>query len=185
METIGSESGPLMRVLHYLDPQNNDREPKFEGWPWRAGAAAWIEPTVHSITALRLARGMVNDPRIKARIASGQNLIWHQRCRGGGWNYGARVAREVSLPPYPETTALALIGLVGRKGLHEELDLARAIGVSDGSPLSRAWLSVGLRLHGQDALDVEPAPIQDVMVCAICELGSSHGNWRMLAEQKA
>jgi hypothetical protein len=95
METIGSESGPLMRVLHCLDPQSNDREPKFEGWPWRAGAAAWVEPTVHSINALRLAGGMINDPRIKAgsrRDESNQ----HQRCRGADGT-GRRRARQVSL----------------------------------------------------------------------------------------
>ena len=128
---------------------------------------------------------MVNDPRIKSRIASGQNLIWHQRCRGGGWNYGARVAREVSLPPYPETTALALIGLIGRKGLHEEIEYARAMDIGDVSPLSRAWLSVGLRLHGMEPPELAPAPIKDIMVCAVSELGSRDGNWRMLAEQRA
>ncbi|MBM3797529.1 MAG: hypothetical protein FJW31_26545 [Acidobacteria bacterium] len=114
METVGVESGPLIRVLHFFCPERNDRDPKFEGWPWRPGAAAWIEPTAHSITALRVARRMIsNRVRIDARIESAQRLIWHQRCRGGGWNYGARIAREVSLAPFPETTAVALIGLVG------------------------------------------------------------------------
>lgn len=186
MDTIGSESGPFMRVLHFLSPQSNDREPKFEGWPWRAGAAAWIEPTAHSVTALRIARRMVaRDPRIAARIASAQNLIWHQRCRDGGWNYGARVAREVSLQAFPETTALALIGLVGRKGASEAVELARPMVKGDLSPLARAWFNLSLRLHGKDAPERKPAHTRDLLICAINELSAPSGNWRILKERSA
>ena len=184
MDTSGSESGPLMRVLHLLDPQGNDREPKFEGWPWHNGAAAWIEPTVHGITALRLAKPLLPpDSRINARIASAQNMIWHQRCRGGGWNYGARVAREVWLHPFPETTALALVGLLGRRGLDESIDTARSLGANDPSSLTRAWLALSLRLHGQDVQDIELVPARDLVVCAISELATAQGNWQLLAER--
>ncbi len=187
METVGAESGPLMRVLHFLDPQRSDREPKFEGWPWRQGAAAWIEPTVHSITALRLAKPILApaDPRIDARIVSAQNLIWHQRCRRErGWNYGARVAREVSLDPFPETTALALVGLISSRPMRESIETAQRLGAKSNSPLTHAWLSLGLQLHGIEHGEPDGPAVQDVLVSAIAELGSPRGNWRILAERK-
>ena len=192
METVGSESGLLMRLLHFLDPQNSDREPRFEGWPWRAGASAWIEPTVHSITALRMAKPLLKkpDPRIDVRVTSAQNMIWHQRCRrGGGWNYGARVAREVSLDPFPETTALALIGLLGRKGLRESIETALRLGTRDSSPLTQAWLALGSRLHGIESGAVTPAVAsaasRDILVAAVSEVAAPDGNWRLMAERKA
>ncbi len=183
METAGSDSGPLMRIMHFLDPQANDRDPKFEGWPWRPGASAWIEPTVHGITALRLANPLVTDRRIKARIASAQNLIWHQRCRDGGWNYGARVAREVTLHSFPETTALALIGLIGRpKGVNDAIASAKAAGANANFPLAGAWLSLALRLHGLEAPEPARSIGRDIVISAITELSSEHGNWRLLGE---
>ena len=186
LETIGSESGPFMRFLHYLDPNATDREPKFEGWPWRPGAAAWIEPTVHCITALRMAAVVRGDLQIESRIASAQSLIWHQRCRGGGWNYGARVAREVPLKPYPETTALALIGLLGCPGLGESIETARTLELLEPSPLGGAWLTVSLRMHGAEVGN-EPreARDSDTMVAAIAELGAPQGSWRLLRGRAA
>lgn len=186
LETMGSESGPFMRVLHYFDPNGTDREPKFEGWPWRPGAAAWIEPTVHGITALRMAAALLPDVQLQSRIASAQNLIWHQRCRGGGWNYGARVAREIPLPPYSETTALALIGLLGRPGLAESIETARTLELKQPSPLGGAWLSVSLRMHGAEAgHKPRESPNNDTMVAAIAEIGAPQGNWRLLLGRTA
>lgn len=185
--TVGVESGPLMRVLHFLDPERNDREPKFEGWPWRAGAAAWIEPTAHSITALRVAKQLLPpSPHIDARIDSAQKLIWHQRCRGGGWNYGARIAREVSLAPFPETTAVALLGLVGTapERIRESIEMAKKLAAGDPSPVTHAWLTLGLRLHGQEVTGPEPPPLgNDIMVAAIAELGAAGGPWRLLKDR--
>jgi hypothetical protein len=140
---------------------------------------------------LRLAQPLAADPRIKARIASAQNLIWHQRCRDGGWNYGARVAREVSLPSFPETTALAVIGLVGReKGVADAIDSAKALGAAEGYPLAAAWLSLALRLHGVDpgAAPAGHASLpskRDVLICAVSHLASPEGNWRLLKELPA
>ncbi len=187
LETSGVESGTFMRVMQFLKPEAHDRDARFEGWPWRPGAAAWVEPTVHGITALRLAgRLMPDDQRIPDRIDSAQSLIWHQRCSDGGWNYGARKAREIPLESFPETTALALVGLLGRPGLGDAVLAARTLGQSRRSPLSRAWLALGLRLHGQDAGDDQPAEAgEDITLCAICTLGAPGGNWPLLIDGKA
>ena len=180
LNTMGSESGPLMRLFHYASLSRNDRDPRFEGWPWTPGAAAWIEPTAHSITALRLARAWVPDPRLDERIESAQNLIWHMRCQGGGWNYGARVARGIPLEPFSETTALALIGLMGRSGLSESIESAQVLRTHDQAALSKAWFSISLRMHG---VEVKENPIEnsaDNLVTAVAELGSEKGNWTLL-----
>ena len=180
MDTAGSESGPMMKLLHYASLSRNDRDPNFEGWPWKPGAAAWIEPTAHSITALRLARTVTPNPRIDERIESAQKLIWHQRCQGGGWNYGARVARGVPLQPFSETTALALIGLIGRPGLREAIESAQALRTHDRAALSKAWFSVSLRMHGIDVQETAAEHSADNLVTAIAEIGSGKGNWRLL-----
>ena len=186
LNTSGAESGPLMRVMYFLNSKGRDRDPNFEGWAWREGASAWIEPTVHGITALRLAgRLLPDDRRIQARIASAQNLIWHQRCRDGGWNYGARMAFDVPLQSFPETTALAVVGLLGRNGLGDAIEAARKLGESHRSPLSRAWLSLGLRLHGQEAAHHEgEADGDDIMLSAIRTLAAQGGNWPLLLAGK-
>lgn len=187
LSTGGAESGVLMRLVYFLSPKGRDRDPNFEGWAWRAGAAAWIEPTAHGITALRLAgRLLPGDRRIQERIASAQNLIWHQRCHDGGWNYGARMAFEIPLHSFPETTALALVGLQGRSGLGDAVESARKIGQGHQSPLSQAWLSLGLRLHGQDAPgDEGDSAGNDIMLCAIRTLAARDGNWPILLTGKA
>ena len=48
------------------------------------------------------------------------------RSRDGGWNYGSPAALGVDLPSYPETTALALLGLQDKKRLGSAFDLAGA-----------------------------------------------------------
>ena len=180
MSTIGSESGPLMRLFHYASLSRNDRDPSFEGWPWKPGAAAWIEPTAHSITALRLALTLMPDPLIARRIESAQNLIWHMRCQGGGWNYGARVARGVALQAFSETTALALIGLMGRQGLGESIASAQALRTHDQAALSKAWFSVSLRMHGVEVKENAIENSVDNLVTAVSEIGSEKGNWALL-----
>ena len=182
LSTSGSESGALMRMMYFLSPKGRDRDPNFEGWAWCEGASAWIEPTVHGITALRLAgRLLPDDRRIQERIASAQNLIWHQRCRDGGWNYGARLAFDIPLQSFPETTALALIGLLGRDGLGGAIAAARKIGEGHQSPLSQAWLALSLRLHGQETDGGGGIAGDDIMLCAIGSLAGRDGNWPLLA----
>lgn len=180
MGTIGSDSGPFMRLLHYASLSRNDRDPSFEGWPWKPGAAAWIEPTAHSITALRLARALMPDPRLDERIVSAQNMIWHQRCQGGGWNYGAREARGVQLQAFSETTALALIGLMGRRGLRESIESAQVLRTHDQAALSKAWFSVSLRMHDVEVKETAMENPADNLVTAIAEIGSEKGTWPLL-----
>ena len=182
LDTAGADTGTLMRVMYFLQPKGRDRNPGFEGWPWRPGASAWIEPTAHGITALRVASPLLGgDRRIAHRIASAQNFILHQRCQDGGWNYGARTALGLNLNSFPETTALALIGLIGRRDLTGAFETVQAHVRMNESPLSRAWLGLSLRLHGQpEPGGAPPEAGRDVLLNAIILLAEPDGHWPLL-----
>lgn len=146
----GSESQPLARLARWIRPSVVEFDPAFTGWPWQPGTAAWVEPTVHAVMALRQALKHSRDARIAkaiaGRIAMGQHMLLDRRCRDGGWNYGNRRVLGADLPSYPETTALALMALDG----HAAVDWEWAVGHVEQlwhtarSPLARAWLSACL-----------------------------------------
>ena len=78
----------------------------------------------------------------------GEAQLMDVRSRDGGWNYGSPAALGVDLPSYPETTALALVGLQGLWIWARFSDLGYA-GVAatceTPSPLARAYLTITMR----------------------------------------
>src|SRR5216684_5222912 len=104
------------------------------------------------------------------------------RCRDGGWNCGNPNVLSFDLPSYPETTALALIGLQGRnsKELAVPLQTARRFRQETKSSLAKAWLAIALRCHGDnaDAPANEGKLSNDVMLTAIEALGNTAGNYK-------
>jgi hypothetical protein len=76
------------------------------GWPWTLGAHGWVEPTAWGLLALRGLR-----PDAARRIDDARRMLAGCACVGGGWNYGSREALGVDLPPFAQTTALAVIAL--------------------------------------------------------------------------
>lgn len=178
--TTGADSSTMARIAKFLSPGHTDREPKFQGWPWKAGNSSWIEPTAHSITALRLAAKLLGGSAETAsvRIESAQNMILNQRCQDGGWNYGAKVALGHPLASFPETTALALAGLAGRP-VRDAVSYAEKLASQRQSPLAQAWLRVALGLHGVPVAEPGQVPLPpqpDVLITAIEAL-----DWRVLA----
>jgi hypothetical protein len=102
-------------------------------------------------------------------------MLLDRRCPDGGWNYGAPRALGVPLPSYPETTAMALLGLQGAepRALEESYRAAKA-GLASGNPPSAApWLGLALLLHGR-APRVEPLRFRrghlDVQLASACLL---------------
>jgi hypothetical protein len=180
LETAGEDSTWLARVAKLLSPSHTDRNPKFKGWPWRPGNAAWVEPTAHSITALRLAGRIVGEDKVRARIESAQSMILHQRCQDGGWNYGATFALGHHLASFPETTGLALIGLAGGQAAQRaEGALAHAGNLLQTklSPLSQAWLRLALSMHGKQVPEPASGPVSnDILLTAIESV-----DWKVLA----
>jgi hypothetical protein len=149
-----------------------DRNLDLVGWPWKAGQVSWVEPNTHAIVALKQALRAplkISSDKLRERIRMGEEELLDVRCADGGWNYGSHAALQVDLVAFPETTALALIGLQGRPNLGKSLDLARKMAAETPSPLARAWLTIALRLHGADVppSTVEIAPSPETMIAAL------------------
>lgn len=86
-----------------------------DGWPWVPGTFAWVEPTSWALLALK-ARWPERPPRpVQRRIREGERMIADRACVDGGWNYGNKRVLGSDLPAFPDTTALALLGLRGAR----------------------------------------------------------------------
>jgi hypothetical protein len=170
LDTSGIENGLRFRFAHFLSPSVVDLDPSLKAWPWRPGNSSWIEPTAHALVALKKAtRFGIWRRQMEERIQMGEKMILERRCSDGGWNYGNRKVLKTELPSYPETTALALLGLAG----NSSLDLAGPISVAKNyqsetrSPLAKAWLAVALRSHAVGPVLPDSIAANDTLINAL------------------
>ncbi len=163
----GTESNMLSRAAAKVGLINPERNLSLTGWPWKPNSASWVEPTAHSLIALKQASAKVTTDRLHNRIRVGEAQLLDVRCHDGGWNYGSRAALGVDLPSYPETTALALLGLQGRGDVAGSLDVAGRMLRGNPSPLAKAWLTIALRLHGVDVPGLSNEWTPDNMITAL------------------
>jgi hypothetical protein len=149
LDTTGIENGLRYRLAHFISPSVVELDPSFKAWPWLPGCSSWIEPTAHALVALKKVSKTLPSAAVRDRIGMGEKMILERRCSDGGWNYGNRKVLGTDLPSYPETTALALLGLSGNRALDlsAPLALAQRQWRQTRSPLARAWLAVSLRSH--------------------------------------
>ena len=131
--------------------------PDLRGWSWTAGAFSWVEPTAYGLLVLKKLRRAVHASGVVEQIDEAERLLADRMCEGGGWNYGNSSAFGVAVPPYPDTTALALIALQDRPadpGSRHSLDALAAMLEQVESGLSLGWAIVCFGLHGRatDAL---------------------------------
>lgn len=175
----GAESNLYNRTLARLGLLEMDRDLSLQGWPWRPGNSSWVEPTAHALVALKKVSRKLPGRGLAERVRTGEAELVDIRCADGGWNYGSRKVLGVDLPSYPETTALALLGLQGRENMGTSVDKAKAM-FPDASPLARAWLTISLRLHGSSMEPVSGALSDDLMLTAIEALGCAEGNFALL-----
>jgi hypothetical protein len=118
------------------------------GWAWATGTSSWVEPTARALWALRVARP--SSPRVEDAVA----LLRDRESVGGGWNYGNREVLEEDLPPFAQTTAIALIGLdrldrdLESRGLRA---LRRLWEVESSGGLSLATALAAFRVHAAKA----------------------------------
>ncbi len=177
----GIESEWLNRMETKARGNDKDRNFKLSAWPWKQDTSSWVEPTSHALVALKQASSKINDSKLRERVKIGEAQLLDVRGVDFGWNYGSRSALGIDLPTYPETTAIALLGLQGRQGISASLD--RAVKMSaeygDRSPLARACLRVAFRLHGVSADLPLGQPLRDVVVTAVDALGAGP-NWELL-----
>jgi len=95
------------------------------GWPWTDDTHGWTEPTAWGLLALRTLRPSATD-----RISDAIAVFEERECVGGGWNYGTREIFGVDIPPFVQTTAVALLGLG---------DLAPSLSARGLAWLERGW----------------------------------------------
>ena len=183
LSVVGAEHNMWTRTGSFLHLIKARLDVSHEGWPWREGNASWIEPTAHTLVALKKVADWYRPAEVDARIRDGEALIISRRCTDGGWNYGTPNMLYVEQPSYPETTALALLGLEGRNGrdFPGALDFAQRSREDTKSSLGRAWLQIALRGHGRNlgAPPETPRTSSDIMLAALEALGHPDGNYRV------
>lgn len=131
------------------------------GWAWARGTASWTEPTARALLALRHLR-----PGSGA-IADGIALLRDREAAGGGWNYGNRTVLDEDLPPYVQTSAIALIALRGADAPLESRGLEVLTGLwrtESSGGLSVATTLAAFRLHGRDAEAADAAELLEALV---------------------
>lgn len=188
LQVVGAEHNLTMRAAAFFHLIKMNEDLSHEGWPWRQGNATWIEPTAHTLVALKKVAlkkvaGPYRTEEVKRRIRDGEELVLSRRCTDGGWNYGTPNTLNVELPSFPETTGLGLLGLLGRneREVAGALDLAQRFRAETKSSLAKAWLQIALRCHGKEV----PAPAEsewaslDVMLAALEALGHPEGNYKL------
>lgn len=179
-QSAGAESTWINRAASRLGLLDAERDLSLKGWPWKPGTSSWVEPTAHTLVALKRAPSNLLNRDLRERMRIGEAQLLDVRCADFGWNYGSRAALDVNLPSYPETTALALLGLQDNPGAAKSMPVAIEMAKDTRSPMARAWLIVALKLHGAGApgpLDLPPS--NDALITAIEALGAGE-NYRLL-----
>jgi hypothetical protein len=184
LKTAGTESELWRRAVLRIGSVDPGRNLSLKGWPWKNGTSSWVEPTAHALIALKKASAHVASAELSERIRSGEALLLDVRCKDGGWNYGSAWTLGEDQRSYPETTALALLGLQGRSEAGSSVDLAKRWLQETPSPLARAWITVALRLHGTTVPETENSSPKrgspDLMVLALEALGAPGGHYGLL-----
>src|SRR5580693_5603558 len=184
LSVVGAEHNTLMRAASFFHLLKSKMDVSHAGWPWREGNAAWIEPTVHTLVALKKVAGNYRSGELESRVRDGEALVLSRRCSDGGWNCGNPNVLDFDLPSYPETTALALLGIQGRASpeLERPLAVARRYREETKSSLAKAWLTIALRCHGESpaAPTGEGKASGDIMLAALEALGHPDGNYKLL-----
>jgi hypothetical protein len=184
LQVVGAEHDLSMRAASFFHLIHTKLDVSHEGWPWRNGNASWIEPTAHTLVALKKIASRYRTAEVEHRIQEGEKLVLGRRCSDGGWNCGNPNVLNFDLPSYPETTGLALVGLQGwnKQELAGALDVARQFRAETKSSLAKAWLQIALRCHGRE-LEAPPETVwasSDIMLAGVQALGHPAGNYRLL-----
>ena len=135
LRVVGAEHNLWTRTGAFLHLIKARLDVSHEGWPWREGNASWIEPTAHTLVALKKVAGQYRAGEVEHRIQDGEALILSRRCTDGGWNYGTPNMLYVDLPSYPETTAPGVDRAGRRRGSGGEPGAEPGAAVSRGDQI--------------------------------------------------
>ncbi len=125
------------------------------GWTWNPGCFHWVEPTSYAVLAID-PLACAGRADVKEAIDSARKLILTHECDGGGWNYGNSISLGAHLPPYPVTTAQALLALQDQPAnpiVVAGLRYLRRTARVENTVMSLAWAALAA-----DALGQAPAP---------------------------
>jgi hypothetical protein len=152
----------LHRLQLRLSPASSvaDQDPRLSGWPWTDGTTAWVEPTVWALLAVKALFPDLPQARARKRVVEAEQMLADRMCVGGGWNYGNKRIMGVELPPYPDTTALALIALHDAPSedvTGTSIRRLRELTAGRNSTLVLALSVLALRLHGEDVASLRAA----------------------------
>jgi hypothetical protein len=171
------------RAEFYVSTAAIPIDPDAVGWSWTTGTASWTEPTARALLALRVLRP--DSSAVEDAVA----LLRDREAVGGGWNYGNRVVLDEELPPFAQTTAMALIGLRGfdedleDRGVRRLRSLWRA---EAAGGLTVATAFVALQLHGDNEEARAAERTLDALVSDTGLLGDGVAlGWAALAESGA
>lgn len=176
----GVESRMVNRIAARIGLLKSERDIGLKAWPWKPETSGWVEPTVHALVALKQAAAKISSSELRERVRMGEEQLINVRTRDGGWNYGSPAALGVDLPSYPETTALALVGLQGQSDLESAFDVAARQLQQTPSPLARAWLTIALRLHGAKPPEPDGELTGDHMITAVEALAAEGGHYGLM-----
>lgn len=137
----------------------NFLNPDLQGWSWVPSSFSWVEPTAYALIALKKIKPHFDDRHMRGRIRQGELLLYDRTCEGGGWNYGNKLVLGEKLPPYPDTTAIALIALQDRQtesANHQGLDTLVRTLVRTQSGLILSWAILCAKLYGRETSEWRP-----------------------------
>jgi hypothetical protein len=125
-----------------------------QGWGWTPDARSLVEPTARVLLAVKHLTPSDTSTRREA-----VRLLEERRCSDGGWNYGNASHLDVDLLSYAQTTAIALISLLGEESpsIAPAFDYLRRSWRREPGVLTLAQTLLAFRLHGavRDASAVE------------------------------
>jgi hypothetical protein len=173
LQCEGAEGSLLQRMMHAFGKTTVDQDPRLRAWPWRPGNHSWVEPTSHALLALCWLDGLAPPAAIRYRRELGEKMLLDRRCVDHGWNYGNKRVLGETLPSYPETTALALLGLAAstQLDLRASLDAAQQMQQQANSAYAGSLLTLALRLHGRQVpyqpVSEAPHPSRSILIAAL------------------
>lgn len=86
----------------------------------------------------------------------------------------------------PDTCGPALLALQGSDEGRKLVEMAQHWAAETPSPLTQAWIRLGLRLNEVDVADPEESGIpKNLMIVALEALGAREGNYRLLKVSEA
>lgn len=145
-----------------------------DGWGWTPDTYSWVEPTSRVLLATRVLR-----PTDSATRREAVRLLEERQCPDGGWNYGNATVNGVDLRGYAQTTAVALLALLGSGSevVGRGVTFLRRAWREEPGGLTLAQSLVVFRLLGEGS---EAAAVEDALADSYRRTGFL-GNTQVLA----